>query len=126
MSSERPPEPRGLDSPVTATLPAEAELGANPAPDTADTLARLDVPGLAVYRERRGSAVVVSADGEVDMTSSAALSDELDAAAGLAIDLIVVDLNAVTTQRAVLRPIQLTGLDRELALFPTVEQALTG
>jgi anti-anti-sigma factor len=129
------------------------ELGGDPAADTLETLAHLDVPGLAVLRERRGKAVIVSADGEVDMTSSSALSRELDAAAESAIDLLVVDLNAVTffgssglavlmtcrqqcggrdiafrvaaNQRAVLRPMALTGLDEELALYPTAEQALS-
>jgi anti-sigma B factor antagonist len=132
----------------------DAELVGNPTPDAVETLVRLDVPGLAVVRGRRGKAIVVCADGEVDMTTSSALGQELDAAAESAIDLLVVDLNAVTffgssglaalmachgrcggrdiafrvaaTQRAVLRPIQLTGLDQELALYPTVEQALIG
>ncbi len=153
MSSERLPGPRGPESPVGTTLAVDAGLG-DPTPDIAGPRTRLAVPGLAVRRERRGKAIIVSADGEVDMISSDALGQELNVATESATDLLVVDLNAVTffgsaglavlmachqqcgrhdiafriaaARRAVLRPVQLTGLDRELALYPTVEQALAG
>ena len=106
---------------------------------------------LHVQREMDGHTVVVGVAGEVDHTTVGALHFELATALALATPPapVVLDLTGVTffgsagltelveqhkraggplrvvaAHRRVLRPIQLTELDRMLRLFPTRDSAL--
>jgi anti-sigma B factor antagonist len=112
--------------------------------------ADLSRPGLRITTRSVGAAQVVEATGEVDLVTApalrTALADALDEAPG---GLCVVDLTGVTfldsaglttlievnqrarslrvvvgSNRTVIRPIQLTGLDGVLALCATLEEAL--
>lgn len=109
---------------------------------------------LSLRRESRGSDVIVRVGGELDLTSHLELRQELfevggllDPPARLIVDLTEVGflasvgltellmaherlssrripLRVVANHRRILRPIELTGLDRKLDLYPSVEEAL--
>jgi anti-sigma B factor antagonist len=107
-------------------------------------------PGLRITSHAEGGVRVVEAAGEVDLVTApalrTALTNALDESPG---GLCVVDLTGVTfldsaglttlievnqrahslrvvvgSNRPVIRPIQLTGLDGVLALYSTLEEAL--
>ena len=104
-------------------------------------------------RTEQGEAVVVEVAGDVDTTTAPALVQAADAALAQQPPVLVVDLSRVeflaspgltalltihrnagsgtavrivASGRATLRPIQLTGLEDSLSLFPTREAALAG
>jgi anti-anti-sigma factor len=105
-----------------------------------------------IARSEQSGAIVVEVAGDVDTTTAPALVEAADEALAAAPPVLVVDLSRVeflaspgltallTIQRnagsttavrivaagrATLRPIQLTGLEESLSLFPTREAALT-
>ncbi|WP_409180955.1 STAS domain-containing protein [Amycolatopsis sp. VS8301801F10] len=104
-----------------------------------------------VEREDRPPAAVLTVYGEVDMITAPLLTAAVDEALAGAPPVLVLDLGAVgflasagltalvamtqhrpsgpslrivASGRATVRPIQLTGLERTLPLYPTVEAAL--
>lgn len=105
-----------------------------------------------VELEHQGEATVVAASGEIDLVSEPELRERLDAALEERPSLLVVDLTAVSfvascglaallrarqqaetqgaevrlvaTERAVLRPLQATGVDQVIAMFASREAAL--
>ncbi|ATY11885.1 anti-sigma factor antagonist [Amycolatopsis sp. AA4] len=106
-----------------------------------------------VEREDRPPAAVLAVYGEVDMVTAPRLTAAVDEALAGAPPVVVLDLAAVeflasagltalvtmtqhrpsgpsvrivASGRATMRPIQLTGLERTLPLYPTVEAALAG
>jgi anti-sigma B factor antagonist len=108
---------------------------------------------VAVTAYRTGAAEVVALAGEIDMATGPQAHDAIQRGLAGEPTVLVVDLTAVTflsstgltalvqaklaagertsvrvvaDHRAVLQPIELTGLDTELALFPSLEQALVG
>lgn len=111
--------------------------------------------GLVVDREVVGHAMVVRVRGEIDMSNAALLDEQLQAAQAVVVppDPVVLDLTGVSflpstglallvthherctelgsslrivaTQRQVLRPIEVTGLDQLLAITATVQEALS-
>jgi anti-anti-sigma factor len=108
------------------------------------------IPAVAV--DRRADAVVLTVTGEVDMTTApelehavrdalaerpAALVIDLTAAeflssAGIAVLVFAhrngdgVAVRVVAAERIVLRPLELTGLSEDLAIYPTLDAALAG
>ncbi|QVI25134.1 STAS domain-containing protein [Nocardia tengchongensis] len=105
-------------------------------------------PLLTVSQRQVGEAIVVSAAGEIDINSAGQLREALEAAATgptLIIDLsgvefigsvglttLLVATKAADTQQVrvvaspqVRRPIEMTGLDGVLALFDTLEDAIS-
>lgn len=109
--------------------------------------------GISTSVERRDDVTVLTVDGVVDLATSPALENLLtelldDGPAGVVIDLTAVTFLAsvglrilaetherlggsrrfavVATGPVTARPIQLTRLDEFLALYPSVEAALTG
>ncbi|MEC3980927.1 STAS domain-containing protein [Amycolatopsis sp. H20-H5] len=122
-----------------------------PAPLPAAGPPRPKFGGLAVRTRRDDDAVIVSLTGDIDLATAPelrkaaeeALRDrprllvldladvEFLASAGLAV-LLAIQAQAegvvrvVAASRATLRPIELTGLDRQLAMFDSVEAALAG
>ena len=121
--------------------------------EAADTAAS---PAFQLRQQLREPAVVVQASGELDMATAPVLDRQLHMAeshlsppAPLVLDLtgitflgssgltvladhrnrcaeLGVALHLVVTSRAVLRPLQITGLDGGLRLFDTVGSALDG
>ncbi|MEV6445017.1 STAS domain-containing protein [Amycolatopsis sp. NPDC051716] len=106
-----------------------------------------------IARTEQGEAIVVEVAGDVDTTTAPALVQAADEALAEQPPVLVVDLSRVeflaspgltalltihrnagtgtavrivASGRATLRPIQLTGLEESLSLFPTREAALTG
>ncbi|MEU7785673.1 STAS domain-containing protein [Amycolatopsis sp. NPDC049159] len=106
-----------------------------------------------IARTEQAGAVVVEVAGDVDTTTAPALVRAADEALAAEPPVLVVDLTRVeflaspgltalltihrnaaagtavrivATGRATLRPIQLTGLEDSLSLFPTREAALAG
>ncbi|MEU4523539.1 STAS domain-containing protein [Amycolatopsis sp. NPDC024027] len=106
-----------------------------------------------IARTEQGEAVVVEVAGDVDTTTAPALVQAADEALAEQPPVLVVDLSRVeflaspgltalltihrnagtgtavrivASGRATLRPIQLTGLEESLSLFPTREAALSG
>jgi len=106
-----------------------------------------------IARSEQAGAVVVEVVGDVDTTTAPALVQAAQEALEAAPPLLVVDLTRVeflaspgltalltihrdagpgtavrivAAGRATLRPIQLTGLEESLSLFPTREAALAG
>ena len=112
--------------------------------------------GLAVERKVVGHAVVVRANGDIDMATADLLDEQLRAAeavvvppAPVVLDLTGVrflvsmglaqlvahhdvctkrgsQLRVVAADRQVLRPIQVTGLDQKLVIVATLPDALAG
>lgn len=106
-------------------------------------------PLLTVSQNRVGETVVVSAIGEIDINSAPQLRAALEAAAPSATTLIIdlsgvefigsvglttllVATNTIDPQQVrvvaspqVRRPIEMTGLDKVLALFDTFEDAIS-
>ncbi|PKV96903.1 anti-anti-sigma factor [Amycolatopsis echigonensis] len=109
------------------------------------------VPDFRVVREDRPPAAVLRVHGEVDMVTAPLLTAAVDEVLAGAPSVLVLDLAAVeflasagltalvtltqhptsgaslrivASGRATVRPIQLTGLERTLPLYPTVEAAL--
>lgn len=105
-----------------------------------------------IARTEQSGAVVVEVAGDVDTTTAPALVQAAEEALAAAPSLLVIDLTRVdflaspgltalltihrdagpgtvvrivAAGRATLRPIQLTGLEESLSLFPTREAALT-
>ena len=103
---------------------------------------------LSITEHHCGDAEIVVITGDIDMSTSPQVWEALHRCLATHVALLMVDLTAVTFlgssglkllartarapytalrvaahQRAVLRPIQITGLDQVLALFDTVEQA---
>ncbi|MCX4095847.1 STAS domain-containing protein [Nocardia sp. alder85J] len=108
-----------------------------------DEVARL----LTVSRSRSGDTVVVAAEGEIDVTSAPQLQAELEQAqddgaaivdlsrvvfmgsAGLSVLLAAAQRTGAGPLRVVAsfqvrRPIEVTGLDKSLALFESLDEAL--
>ncbi|MCP3803962.1 anti-sigma factor antagonist [Allokutzneria sp. A3M-2-11 16] len=111
--------------------------------------------GVHIQRELRGFAVVVTVFGEIDLASGPTLNTEIATASALAtppapvvLDLTRVEyfssdgltllahhhevcarhrtpLRVVATTAPVLRPISLTDLDRTIAVFDSVTEALS-
>ena len=106
-----------------------------------------------IARREQEGAVVIEVAGDVDTTTAPALVQAADTALAERPPVLVVDLSRVeflaspgltalltihrdagpgtavrivASGRATLRPIQLTGLEESLSLFPTREAALTG
>ncbi|GAA1024730.1 STAS domain-containing protein [Amycolatopsis albidoflavus] len=106
-----------------------------------------------VERDDRPPVAVLTVYGEVDMVTAPLLTAAVEEALAAAPPVLVVDLAAVeflasagltalvtmtqdrasraslrivASGRATVRPIQLTGLERSLPLYPTVEAALAG
>jgi anti-anti-sigma factor len=106
-----------------------------------------------IARSEQDGAVVVEVTGDVDTTTAPALVEAAEEALAAAPPLLVVDLTSVeflaspgltalltihrnagsgtavrivASGRATLRPIQLTGLEESLSLFPSREAALSG
>jgi anti-anti-sigma factor len=106
-----------------------------------------------IARTEQGEAVVVEVAGDVDTTTAPALVQAADEALAEQPSVLVVDLSRVeflaspgltalltihrnagtgtavrivASGRATLRPIQLTGLEDSLSLFPTRDAALAG
>ena len=106
-----------------------------------------------IARTEQGEAIVVEVAGDVDTTTAPALVQAADEALAEQPPVLVVDLTRVeflaspgltalltihrnagtgtavrivASGRATLRPIQLTGLEESLSLFPTREAALAG
>ena len=108
------------------------------------------VIGLEISRSRVGGASVLTIGGEIDLDTAPLLHEAVTACPE---DICVVDLTEVTflgsagltalldvtvrakarqaslrivvdANQAVIRPIEITGLDRELALFHSVDEAL--
>jgi anti-anti-sigma factor len=98
---------------------------------------------------RHGKVEILTITGELDMFTSPQVREEIHRCLANRPELLVIDLTAVTFlgvaglalvaqasavlhtalrvvahQRAVVRPIEITGLGRKLVLFDTVEQAL--
>jgi anti-anti-sigma factor len=110
-----------------------------------------DVSGANVVLEHQGSAVVVRVAGELDLVTTPMLEESIGTALGDGPGLLVIDLTEVTflasgalsalvaahqagadrttvrvvaANRATVLPIQMTGLDQVLAVFPTLADAL--
>ncbi len=105
-------------------------------------------PVLRTEQRAEGSAVIVTVYGEVDMNSAPQLQSALDEALRKQPAAVVLDMSEVgflgsaglsvlltgsqsgtaplrvVVSAAALRPIEVTGLDKLLALFPSVEAAL--
>jgi anti-sigma B factor antagonist len=106
-----------------------------------------------IARTEQAGAIVVEVAGDVDTTTAPAVVQAADAALAEPPPVLVVDLSRVeflaspgltalltihrnagpgtavrivASGRATLRPIQLTGLEESLSLFPTREAALAG
>ena len=106
-----------------------------------------------IARTKQRGAVVVEVAGDVDTTTAPALVQAADTALAEQPPVLVIDLSRVeflaspgltalltihrnagpgtavrivASGRATLRPIQLTGLEESLSLFPTREAALAG
>ena len=106
---------------------------------------------LSVTTHRTGDVEVVTLAGEIDMATGPQVQAAIERGLAAGPQVLVVDLTAVTflsstgltvlvqagqdagertslrvvaTHDAVLHPIELTGLDAELAVFPSLEQAL--
>ncbi|RSM40715.1 anti-sigma factor antagonist [Amycolatopsis balhimycina DSM 5908] len=106
-----------------------------------------------IGRTEQDGAIIVEVAGDVDTTTAPALVQAADTALAEQPPVLVVDLSRVeflaspgltalltihrnarpgtavrivASGRATLRPIQLTGLEESLSLFPTREAALTG
>jgi anti-anti-sigma factor len=108
-------------------------------------------PLLRIERVARGDAWVLSLRGEVDLLTAPELTNAIDEVVRQPVPLLVIDLRAVTflasaglsalveaqkrvpaqldrlvvvaDHAAVLRPLQLTGIDRTLTIVDTVEVA---
>jgi anti-anti-sigma factor len=116
-----------------------------------DSLEPADAQVLTVTVERDGRSTVLVVTGELDMQTTSQLSSALTQALRDRPGLLVVDLSAVeflgsagltslldahesagehtdlrlvATSRVTLRPLQITGLDQRLAVFPSREEAL--
>lgn len=122
-------------------------LGAPVADRAADEVMALTV-------RRRGNAITVLVGGEIDLVTAARLTDALTAAVAAGPEVLVVDLDqvefftsmgltalalaqraareqgvdlrVVATTRATLRPLQITGMADDLALYPSLGDALAG
>ncbi|WP_313886279.1 STAS domain-containing protein [Amycolatopsis viridis] len=108
-------------------------------------------PGLAAEALRRDHAIVVRLAGELDLATVPRLRQALAAALAERPALLVVDLSAVeflaaaaigelvsarqggrgatpirlvATRAAIRRPLEITGVTREIPVYPTVGQAL--
>lgn len=106
---------------------------------------------LAVHAYQRGGAEVLVVSGEVDLATAPQLWEEIERCLTAQPPILTLNLNGVSffgaiglatllqarvaaepnthvkivaSQRAVLRPIHMTGLDQELSVFATVEHAL--
>ncbi|HEX5407221.1 MAG TPA: STAS domain-containing protein [Pseudonocardiaceae bacterium] len=121
-------------------------------PNAAEPSGPQGVPGrLSVSTQQTGDNELLSVSGEVDLSTASGLRDAIAKSLAAAPAVLVVDMTAVTfmgsagltvlveaqqrsapdtklriavAHRAVLRSINITGLDRYLAVYPTVEQAL--
>jgi anti-sigma B factor antagonist len=106
--------------------------------------------GLRITVRNQRSAVICEAAGEIDLATSSQLGDSLTAALAETPGAVVADLSAVTfldssglrvlidahvsagavrfavvaASNATLRPLQLTGLDEEIAVFDSLDDAL--
>lgn len=110
------------------------------------------VDAVTVASERIGEAVVVHVSGEVDMATGAGVTDAVDLVIADCPRVLVVDMNAVSffgstglnllirlreqaqsrgvdlrlavASKAVLRPMQISGVDQGFAIHPSVARAL--
>ncbi|WP_244223707.1 STAS domain-containing protein [Amycolatopsis circi] len=125
----------------TATMDEPTDPSSDPAPE------------FRVERADRPPAAVLTVYGEVDMVTAPLLTAAVDEVLAGAPPVLVLDLAAVkflasagltalvtmtqvgasraslrivSSGRATVRPIQLTGLEQTLPLYPTVEAALAG
>ncbi|MFG1646794.1 STAS domain-containing protein [Amycolatopsis sp. NPDC049252] len=119
---------------------------------TAGSPAAVPFGAFRIARTEQDGAVVLDVSGDVDTTTAPAVVQAADEVLAAAPRLLVLDLSnveflaspgltallmihrnagpgtavrIVATGRATLRPIQLTGLEDSLSLFPTREAALT-
>lgn len=109
---------------------------------------------ITILVRREGDGVVVVVGGEVDLSTGARLNQTLAAEIATCPALIVIDLDQVTfftsvgltalalaqraalernvefrvvaTGRAILRPLQITGMADDIAIYPTLTEALAG
>ncbi|HEX5113714.1 MAG TPA: STAS domain-containing protein [Pseudonocardiaceae bacterium] len=106
---------------------------------------------LVVTAQQQGNCEVLTVSGEIDLSTEALLRDPIARCLHTRPRVLVVDLSAVTfmgssglsalreaqdqgaphtlvrvvvASRAVLRPIHVTGVERMLSIYPTLEQAL--
>ena len=109
---------------------------------------------MSVDISRQGGAVMIAVEGDIDLLTAARLSDALNAGLAEAPDVLVVDLDQVSfltsvgltalalaqraareqgvdlrvvaTSRTTLRPLQITGMTEELAVYGSRRDALAG
>jgi anti-sigma B factor antagonist len=120
-------------------------------PETPSTASNSAFDALRITVRNQRSAVICEAAGEIDLATSGLLGDALTAALAGSSGAVVADLSAVTFldssglrvlvdahmaatgtvrfavvagSNATLRPLQLTGLDEEIAVFGTLDAAL--
>jgi anti-anti-sigma factor len=120
-------------------------------PEMPSTAGNAPFDALRITVRNQRSAVICEATGEIDLATSSQLGETLTAALADAPEAVVADLSAVTfldssglrvlinahvsatsaTRFAVvtggsatLRPLQLTGLDEEIAVFGSLDDAL--
>jgi anti-sigma B factor antagonist len=120
-------------------------------PEMPSTAGDTPFDALRITVRNQGSAVICAAAGEIDLATSSQLSDALTAALAEEPEAVVADLSAVTfldssglrvlidthvsaggavrfavvaAGNATLRPLQLTGLDKEIAVFDSLDAAL--
>lgn len=125
----------------------------NPLLETPDAYGP-DDDRITILVQREGDGVVVLVGGEVDLSTGARLNQALAAEIATCPALIVIDLAQVTfftsvgltalalaqraalernvefrvvaTSRAILRPLQITGMADDMAIYPTLTKALAG
>lgn len=125
----------------------------NPLLETPDAYGPAD-DRITILVQREGDGVVVLVGGEVDLSTGARLNQVLAAEIATCPALIVIDLDQVSfftsvgltalalaqraarerdvefrvvaTGRAILRPLQITGMADDIVIYPTLSEALAG
>lgn len=137
------------DAPISGSGPPE-NAGSAHRGGTVDSAEGL----LSLESYRCGDAVVVTVAGEIDMLTAAQMQEHLTAQLSACPEVVVVDLEGVgflgsmgltalaltqraaceqgidlrvvATSRATLRPLQVTGMAADLAIYPNRTEALAG